>query len=62
VALDFEGLFFLLIVLPVIVLFFLVYGLLGRWTGRASTAATTGLGLGIILAWALGVTFPLFAA
>jgi hypothetical protein len=62
VALDFEGLFFLLIVLPVIVLFFFVYGLLGRWTGRASTAATTGLGLGLILAWALGVTFPLFAA
>jgi dienelactone hydrolase len=62
VALDFEGLFFLLIVLPVIVLFFLVFGLLGRWTGRSSTATTVGLGLGVILAWALGVTFPLFAA
>lgn len=62
VTLDFEGLFFLLIVLPVIVLFFLVYGLLGRWTGRSATATTVGLGLGVILAWALGVTFPLFAA
>jgi len=62
VALDFEGLFFLLIVLPVIVLFFLVYGLLGRWVGRGATASTVGLGLGLILAWALGVTFPLFAA
>ncbi len=62
VALDFEGLFFLLIVLPVIVLFFLVYGLLGRWAGRGATASTVGLGLGVILAWALGVTFPLFAA
>lgn len=62
VALDFEGLFFLLIVLPVIVLFFLVYGLLGRWAGRDATASTVGLGLGLILAWALGVTFPLFVA
>jgi hypothetical protein len=62
VALDFEGLFFLLIVVPVVVLFFLVFGLLGRWTGRSATATTVGLGLGVILAWALGVTFPLFAA
>ncbi|MGI1663517.1 alpha/beta fold hydrolase [Palleronia sp. KMU-117] len=62
VALDFERLFFLLIVVPVIVLFFLVYGLMGRWAGRGATAATVGLGLGVILAWALGVTFPLFAA
>ncbi len=58
-ALDFERLFFLLLVLPVIVLFFLIYGLMGRWVGRRCGPATAGLGLGIILAWALAVTFPL---
>lgn len=63
VALDFERLFFLIIVLPVIVLFFLVFGLMGRWVGRRSgTAMAPGLALGLILAWALGVTFPLVAA
>ncbi len=63
VALDFERLFFLIMALPVIVLFFLVFGLMGRWVGRRSgTAMATGLALGLILAWALGVTFPLVAA
>ncbi len=62
VALDFERLFFLLLILPVIVLFFLVFGLMGRWVGRRSAAPLAcGLGLGLILAWALGVSFPLVA-
>ncbi|WP_299622319.1 alpha/beta hydrolase [Pelagibius sp.] len=62
VALDFERLFFLIMVLPVIVLFFLIFGLMGRWVGRRSgTAMAPGLALGLILAWALGVTFPLVA-
>ncbi|WP_420346273.1 alpha/beta fold hydrolase [Pelagibius sp.] len=63
VALDFERLFFLIIVLPVFVLFFLIFGLMGRWVGqRSGTAMAPGLALGLILAWALGVTFPLVAA
>jgi hypothetical protein len=63
VALDFEGLFFLLIILPVILLFFLLFGTFGGWVGRASwRPAAAGIGLGLFLAWALGVTFPLFAA
>jgi dienelactone hydrolase len=63
VALDFERLFFLLIILPVILLFFLLFGTAGGWIGRAShRPAAAGLGLGLFLAWALGVTFPLFAA
>ncbi|HIC82012.1 MAG TPA: alpha/beta fold hydrolase [Kiloniellaceae bacterium] len=62
VALDFERLFFLLLIVPVIVLFFLVFGLMGRWVGRRSAAPLAcGLGLGAILAWALGVSFPLVA-
>jgi len=61
VALDPEGLFFLLMISPVIVLFFLTFGIMGRMTARASGAASAGLGLGLALAWALGVSFPLFA-
>lgn len=62
VALDLERLFFLLIILPVIVLFFLLFGTAGGWIGRAShRPAAAGIGLGLFLAWALGCTFPLFA-
>ena len=62
VALDFERLMFLLIILPVILLFFLIFGTIGGWIGRRSgLAAVGGIGLGLMLAWALGVTFPLFA-
>lgn len=60
-TLDPAELMFVLTVLPVFVLFFLVHGLLGRWIGRQSGALAAGLGLGLCLAWALGVSFPLFA-
>jgi dienelactone hydrolase len=63
VALDFERLFFLVIILPVIVLFFVLFGTIGGWVGRAThRPAAAGLALGLFLAWALGVTFPLVAA
>ncbi|EEW26205.1 dienelactone hydrolase family protein [Rhodobacter ferrooxidans] len=63
VALDFEGLFFLIIILPIILLFFVLFGTVGGWIGRATwRPAAAGVGLGVFLAWALGVTFPLFAA
>lgn len=62
VALDFEALFFLVIILPVILLFFLLFGTMGGWVGRRTgLPAASGLGLGLVLAWALGVTFPLFS-
>ncbi len=57
---DPENLLFVLIVLPVFVLFFLVHGLMGRWVARRAGATSAGLGLGLCLAWALGVSFPLF--
>ena len=60
-ALDPGDLTFGLIVLPVFVLFFLVHGLMGRWIGQRSGALAAGVGLGVCLAWALGVSFPLFA-
>lgn len=61
VLLDPGNLTFVLIVLPVFVLFFLVHGLMGRWVGRQAGARAAGWGLGLCLAWALGVSFPLFA-
>lgn len=62
VALDFEGLFFLILIAPLMVLFYVVFGLMGRWVAARSGPATSGIGLGLILAWALGVSFPFFAA
>jgi dienelactone hydrolase len=63
VALDFDGLLFLLIILPVIVLFFLIFGTMAGWVGRRTgLPAAAGLGLGIVLAWSLGVSFPMFDA
>ncbi len=62
VALDFERLFFLVIIIPVILLFFIIFGLMGGWVGRRTMSpAAVGLGLGLILAWSLGVTFPMFS-
>ncbi|KIC52062.1 alpha/beta hydrolase [Tateyamaria sp. ANG-S1] len=62
VALDFEGLFFLIMIAPVILLFFLTFGVMGRAFAARSGPATSGLALGLVLAWALGVSFPLFSA
>lgn len=62
VALDFEGLFFLIIIAPVIVLFFLIHGTMGRAFGKRAGPLAAGLALGFILAWALGVSFPMFDA
>jgi len=61
VAFDFKRLFFLLIIIPVIVLFFVIFGLMGGFVGRRTMSpAAAGLGLGLILAWSLGVSFPMF--
>jgi hypothetical protein len=62
VTLDFGRLFFLLIILPVILLFLLIFGTMAGWIGRRTgQPAIAGLGLGVFLGWALSVTFPLFA-
>jgi len=63
VALDLSGLFFVIIILPVIVLFFALFGTMAGWVGRRTgLPAAAGMGLGLVLAWALGVTFPMFDA
>ena len=62
IGLDFERLFFLVIIVPVIVLFFLVYGLFSRWAYRATGhPLVAAIANAIAFAWAIGVTFPLLA-
>ncbi|MBP0614129.1 alpha/beta hydrolase [Jiella mangrovi] len=62
VALDLERLFFLIIIVPVIALFFLVFGGFSAWTYRASGHPFVGaLANALAFAWAIGVTFPLLA-
>ena len=61
-VLGLDRLFFLLIILPVIVIFYLVFGTMGGWVMRRTEALfAVGLGMGLTLAWALGVSFPLFS-
>jgi hypothetical protein len=60
VALDLEDLFFLIIILPLMLVFFLIYGLFSGWVWRATGhPGVAGLANALAFAWALGVTFPL---
>jgi pimeloyl-ACP methyl ester carboxylesterase len=62
VALDFERLFFLVIIVPVIALFFLVHGLFSAWAYRRTGHPwAAGIANAVVFAWAIGVTFPLLA-
>lgn len=63
VALDFERLFFLIIIVPVIVIFFVIYGLFSSWAYRATGHPfVAAIANAVAFAWAIGVTFPLLAA
>ncbi|MFK7744118.1 MAG: alpha/beta fold hydrolase [Roseobacter sp.] len=48
-------------VLPVMVLFYCVFGTMGRAIGQRSGPETSGLALGVILAWSIAASTPLFA-
>lgn len=62
VAFDFERLFFLLIIVPVIVVFFVIYGLFARWTYRTTGHPLPGaVASAVAFAWGITVTFPMFA-
>lgn len=47
-------------VLPVMVLYWLVYGTMATWAARRSGPVGAGIGAGIILAWAIAASTPLF--
>lgn len=62
VALDFERLMFLLIILPLMLIAFLLFGWLSaRAYGATRHPFAGGLMQALAFAWALGVTFPLLA-
>ncbi|MEO1469237.1 MAG: alpha/beta hydrolase [Pseudomonadota bacterium] len=62
VFLDTERLFFLMIVAPVILVFFLVYGCISQWAMRATGHPFVAAGgIALALAWSIAVSFPLFA-
>lgn len=63
VALDLDDLFFLAIITPVILLFFIIYGLFAHWAyGATRHPSVAGVANGLAFGWALGVTFPLLAS
>jgi len=63
VFLDLEALFFLLMIIPLIAVFYGTFGTIASAIGmRSRSIWGPGVGLGIVLAWALSVTFPLFQA
>jgi hypothetical protein len=62
VVLNPAKLFFLMIILPVILVFFLVYGLFSRWAYRRTNHPLVGaVANAFALAWAIAVTFPMLA-
>jgi hypothetical protein len=63
VGLDPGRLFFLVIIVPAIVVLFLIYGMLSAWVYRRTGHPAVGaLASAVAFAWALAVTFPLLAA
>jgi dienelactone hydrolase len=60
IALNLEKLFFLIIIVPAILAFFVVYGLFSTWAYRRTNHPWVGaIANGTAFAWAIGVTFPL---
>jgi dienelactone hydrolase len=59
IALDLRGLFFLIIIVPAIVLLFVVYGLFSGWAWRrANHYAVPAVANAFAFAWFVAVTFP----
>jgi dienelactone hydrolase len=60
IALDLPRLFFLAIIVPAILAFFVVYGLFSRWLYRATNHPFAGASANAFaFAWAIAVTFPI---
>jgi pimeloyl-ACP methyl ester carboxylesterase len=59
VTLNLQRLFFLIIIVPVILIFFIVYGLFSAWAFRRTQHPLVGgLANALAFAWAIAVTFP----
>ena len=59
VALDLSRLFFLVIIIPAILVMFIVYGLISRCCLRATGSPWPGaIASALAFAWGIAVTFP----
>jgi hypothetical protein len=59
VALNPPRLFFLVIIIPVILMFLSIYGLFSLWTyRRTGSPLIAGIANALAIAWAIAVTFP----
>jgi dienelactone hydrolase len=59
VTLNLQRLFFLIIIVPVILIFFVVYGLFSTWVFRRTRHPLAGaIANALAFAWAIAVTFP----
>jgi hypothetical protein len=62
VALNLSELFFLIVIVPAILAFFILYGIIGGWVYRRTWHPLVGaLAIGLVFAWAIAVTFPIVA-
>lgn len=63
IALNPERLFFLVIIVPAIVVLFVAYGLFSAWTNRATgTPWIAAIANAIVFAWFIAATFPVIAS
>ena len=62
VALNFKKLFFLILIIPIILIFFIVYGFFSGWTNRRTgNPLVGGAATAVAFAWAIAVTFPILS-
>ena len=60
VALNFKKLFFLILIIPIILIFFVIYGFFSGWVNRQTgNPLVGGAATALAFAWAIAVTFPL---
>ena len=60
VALNFKKLFFLILIIPIILIFFTIYGFFSGWVNRRTgNPLVGGAAIALAFAWAIAVTFPL---
>jgi pimeloyl-ACP methyl ester carboxylesterase len=60
VALNFQKLFFLILIIPIILLFFIVYGFFSKWADQQTMHPLVGgTSNAAAFAWAIAVTFPM---
>ena len=60
VALNLKKLFFLILIIPIILIFFIIYGFFSGWVNRRTgNPLVSGTATALAFAWAIAVTFPL---